>query len=86
MDSIVNILVNEIHDSFVNDKNVYLLSALKKRFIELASQNNIIVSDSYKSSYLKVKLENLCPDFEFHEQPGDSYLVCQKEVTHADAI
>ena len=53
MDSIVNILVNEIHDSIVNDKNVYLLSALKKRFSELAAQHHF-TAQSAKVPSIKI--------------------------------
>ena len=79
-------LVEEYRPAIIENKEVYLLTTLKERFLQLAIENGVDNPDSYKSFNLKRQLMQECPHLSFISQPGRSDLVCSNDISVGEAL
>ncbi|WAR09163.1 hypothetical protein MAR_019121, partial [Mya arenaria] len=79
-------LKEEYADSIMNQKNVYKLTDLRKRFIEIAREDFGDYVETYRSFYFKILMQDVWPELTFVYQNGKSDLVCSKDVTVGEAL
>lgn len=84
--NVVRQLVEEFRPSIIENKEVFLLPTLKKRFHQLAVESGVENPDSYKSYNLKRRLMQVCPQLSFIPQPGMADRVCAGDISVGDAL
>jgi len=68
-------LISEFQTPIIDDNQVFLLTSLKKRFLELLKEG-VEGANEYRSERLKKQLSNEWQDISFIPQPGMSDFVC----------
>lgn len=84
--SVVKTLVDEFRPAIINEKQVFVLSTLRSRFHELATEAGVENPERYRSFRLKRQLIQECPEISFVPQPGMSDIVCSSEISVGDAL
>ena len=83
---LAEVLKDEYVQSIEDHLCVYELSALKERYIELASENNIELKSETSSAYFKRLLSQVWQDLRFIQRTGMTDLVCSMNITIEDAL
>lgn len=83
---VLKTLISEYQNSILCDKEVYLLSTLKKRYHELAESTGISNPHLYSAQNLKLQLQKNWPELSFISQPGMSDFVCVNTISVGDAL
>ena len=79
-------LISEFHSPIIDDNQVFLLTRIKKRFIELLKEEGVEGADEYRSERLKKQLSKEWQDISFIPEPGMSDLVCSSTVSVGEAL
>jgi len=79
--AIIQALVDEYHSNIVDRSEVVLLSTMRARYCELASEVGMVKPESYTSQKLKRQFLQDYPEFALIPQPGKSDLVCASRIS-----
>ena len=79
-------LISELQTPIIDGNQVFLLTSLKKRFIELLKEEGVEGANEYRSERLKKQLSNEWQDISFVSQPGMSDFVCSNKVSVGEAL
>lgn len=79
-------LISEFTSPIIEHRQIFFLSTLRKRFLEILAEEGVDHPGSYTSYNLKRQLIKEWPDVAFMPQPGKSDLVCSSKTTVGDAL
>ena len=83
---VCEMLKNELYQTVVNEKRVCELADLKERFIDIASENKIVVNSSITTFSFKKILSCTWPELRFIERKGQTDLVCIDMMSVEEAV
>ena len=85
--SAINILKEEFEKSIIDDRNVFQMTTLKSRFLEISKEISKENGSSYKSSTFKQQLKRNWPSIDIIPQSGrSSDLVYSRDMSVAEAL
>ena len=76
----------ELYQAVVHEKRVCELAVLKERFIEIASENKILVNSNIATNSFKKILSSTWPELRFIERKGKTDLVCIDMMSVEEAV
>lgn len=79
-------LISELIPPVLEHNQVFFLSTLRQRFLEIMVDEGVDQPESYTSQHLKRQLIKEWSDVAFIPQPGKSDLVCSRTTTVGDAL
>lgn len=84
--SSVKTLIGEFSSPILEHNQVFFLSTLRKRFLEILAEEGVDNPDVYRSQHLKRQLLKEWSEVAFIPQSGKSHLVCSRNITVGHAL
>lgn len=78
--------MNELIPPILEHSQVFFLSTLRKRFLEIMADEGVDLPDNYTLQHLKSQLMKEWSHVAFIPQQGRSDLVCSRSTTVGDAL